>query len=91
MVGERAIRECIDQGRATADKCSGPERSAILKLCDELDQLTDELANLKRRGMVGCLVVRSICLHRLHAGVISAENMNMNMNRKPTDELPILA
>lgn len=54
MVGERAIRECIDQGRATADKCSGPERSAILKLCDELDQLTDELANLKRRGMVGC-------------------------------------
>lgn len=50
-LGERAIRECIEQGRATADKCSGPERSAILKLCDELDQLTNDLASLKRKGM----------------------------------------
>lgn len=50
-LGERAIRECTDQGRVVADKCSGPERSAILQLCDELDQLTDEIASMMRRGM----------------------------------------
>lgn len=50
--GERAIRECIDEGRAIADKCSGPERSAIVQLCDELDQLTDEIANMMKRGKV---------------------------------------
>lgn len=50
-LGERAIRECIDQGRAIADKCSGPERSAILQLCDELDDLTNEIAEMMRRGM----------------------------------------
>ncbi|KAL9979828.1 hypothetical protein ACROYT_G017545 [Oculina patagonica] len=50
-LGERAVRECIDEGRAVADKCSGPERSAILQLCDELDQLTNELADMMRRGM----------------------------------------
>lgn len=54
MPGERAVRECIDEGRAVAGKCSGPERSAILQLCDELDQLTNELADMMRRGMVGC-------------------------------------
>lgn len=52
LAGERAIRECIDQGRAIADKCSGPERSAILQLCDELDDLTNEIAEMMRRGMV---------------------------------------
>ena len=51
-VGERAIRECTDEGRAIADKCSGPERSAILQLCDELDQLTNEIADMMKRGMV---------------------------------------
>lgn len=52
LAGERAIRECIDQGRAIAGKCSGPERSAILQLCDELDDLTNEIAEMMRRGMV---------------------------------------
>ena len=51
-VGERAIRECTDEGRAIADKCSGPERSAIMQLCDELDQLTNEIADMMKRGMV---------------------------------------
>lgn len=50
-LGERAIRECIDEGRAIADKCSGPERSAIVQLCDELDDLTNEIAEMMRRGM----------------------------------------
>ena len=59
MAGERAIRECIDEGRAIADKCSGPERSAIVQLCDELDQLTDEIANMMKRGKVGDCVVRT--------------------------------
>ena len=58
MAGERAIRECIDEGRAIADKCSGPERSAIVQLCDELDQLTDEIANMMKRGKVSDCVVR---------------------------------
>ena len=52
LAGERAIRECIDQGRAIAGKCSGPERSAIVQLCDELDELTNEIAEMMRRGMV---------------------------------------
>jgi len=50
-LGERAIRECTDEGRAIADKCSGPERSAIMQLCDELDQLTNEIADMMKRGM----------------------------------------
>ena len=56
-LGERAIRECIDEGRAVADKCSGPERSVILQICDDLDELTKELADMMRRGMVGLLNV----------------------------------
>ncbi|XP_029181563.2 LOW QUALITY PROTEIN: vinculin-like [Acropora millepora] len=50
-LGERAIRECIEEGRGIAEKCSGPERSAIVQLCDDLDLLTDEIAGMMRRGM----------------------------------------
>ncbi|KAK2568276.1 Vinculin [Acropora cervicornis] len=50
-LGERAIRECIEEGRGIAEKCSGPERSAIVQLCDDLDLLTDEIASMMRRGM----------------------------------------
>lgn len=49
-LGERAIRECIDEGRGIANKCSGPERSVITQLCDDLDQLLDEIANFNRKG-----------------------------------------
>ena len=58
LTGERAIRECIDEGRAMANNCSGPERSAIVQLCDELDDLTNEIAEMMRRGMVSDCVVR---------------------------------
>ncbi|KAJ7380306.1 hypothetical protein OS493_011026 [Desmophyllum pertusum] len=50
-LGERAIRECTDEGRTVAEKCSGPERSEILQLCNDLDKLADELAEMMRRGM----------------------------------------
>ena len=52
LAGERAIRECIDEGRGIANKCSGPERSVITQLCDDLDQLLDEIANFNRKGKV---------------------------------------
>ena len=52
MVGEKAIRECINDARNIADKSSGPERMELLKLCNEVEKLTDELADLKRRGLV---------------------------------------
>ena len=55
--GERAIRECIEDGRAIAEKCSGPERSTIMQLCDDLDLLTDEIASMMRMGMVIIIII----------------------------------
>ena len=52
VVGERAIRECVQEGRRAAEQCSGKDRLEVLQLCDDLDRLCDELADLKRRGMV---------------------------------------
>ncbi|KXJ18815.1 Vinculin [Exaiptasia diaphana] len=50
-IGERAIRQCIQDARNVAEKCSGPERMELLKLCNELENLTNELSELKRRGL----------------------------------------
>ncbi|EDO35762.1 predicted protein [Nematostella vectensis] len=50
-LGEKAIRQCIADARKVAEKCSGPERLELLRLCDDLEKMVTELAELKRRGM----------------------------------------
>ena len=51
--GEKAVRECIAQGRKFADACQGqPDKGRIRKVCDDLDQLMGDLAQLRKLGKV---------------------------------------
>ena len=50
--GEKAVRECIAQGRKFADACQGPDKGRIRKVCDDLDRLMGDLAQLRKLGKV---------------------------------------
>ena len=50
--GEQAARQIIAEGRRVGDKLLGPKRGEIQRLCDEAEMLTNQLADLSRRGMV---------------------------------------
>eukprot|EP00794_Sanderia_malayensis_P016841 gene16841-18540_t len=49
-VGRRAVSVLIMEGRGLAENLDGPERIEMLRTCDKIEQLTNELANLKARG-----------------------------------------
>ena len=51
--GEQAARQIVNEGRRVADKLLGPKRAEMQRLCDEAEMLTNQLADLCRRGMVG--------------------------------------
>ena len=51
-IGEKAVRECIAQGRKFADANQGSDKGRIRKVCDDLDQLMGDLAELRRQGKV---------------------------------------
>ena len=51
--GEKAVRELITQGRKFADACQGPDKGRIRKVCDDLDKLMGDLAQLRKQGKVG--------------------------------------
>ena len=58
VAGEMAVHDCINQGRKVAEACGDPDRSRIQKVCDDLDQLLGNLAELRNRKQV-----RSILCH----------------------------
>lgn len=51
-IGEKAVKECIAQGRKFADASQGPNKGRIRKVCDDLDRLMGDLAELRRQGNV---------------------------------------
>lgn len=51
-IGDKAVRECIAQGRKFADASQGPNKGRIRKVCDDLDRLMGDLAELRRQGNV---------------------------------------
>lgn len=48
----QALREVTAEGRKVAELLKGAERSRLLALCDEIDALANQLADLQRRGLV---------------------------------------
>ena len=42
----------IADGRRVAESCTGPLRSDLLRLCDEMEILTNQLADLIAKGQV---------------------------------------
>lgn len=63
-VGEKAVKECIAQGRKFADACQGPDKERMRKVCNDLDQLLGDLAQLRRQGKVGVQSCTRISLCR---------------------------
>jgi len=52
FIGEQATRMVVADGRRIAEGCSGPLRSDLLRLCDETEILTNQLADLIAKGQV---------------------------------------
>ncbi|XP_071956457.1 vinculin-like isoform X3 [Antedon mediterranea] len=50
-LGEQAIRMILEDARKVADRCDDPERGQILRLVDDINAMTNELANLRGRGL----------------------------------------
>ena len=46
--------------RNFAKTCPGPERNEILQLADDVEHLSNQLADLKRRGKVQVILLRLI-------------------------------
>lgn len=52
FTGEQATRMVVAEGRRVADSCRGPQRSELLRLCDETEILTSQLSDLIKKGQV---------------------------------------
>lgn len=50
--GEQATRMVVADGRKVAESLTGPQRAELLRLCDETEILTNQLADMIRRGQV---------------------------------------
>ena len=51
-LGEDAARLIVAEGRKIAATLQGPEKAELNRLCDDVDILTNQLADLCRRGQV---------------------------------------
>ncbi|CAL1528303.1 unnamed protein product [Lymnaea stagnalis] len=49
-LGEAATRMIVNEGRKVANCCTGPQRQELLRLCDEVEILTNQLSDLSKRG-----------------------------------------
>ncbi|KAH9513752.1 hypothetical protein Btru_042006, partial [Bulinus truncatus] len=49
-LGEAATRMIVNEGRKVANCCTGPQRQELLRLCDEVEILTNQLSDLCKRG-----------------------------------------
>ncbi|XP_052129153.1 vinculin isoform X6 [Frankliniella occidentalis] len=50
-LGQRAIQLIVEEGRKVAEGLPGVQKAEILALCDEVDTLSRQLADLCRRGL----------------------------------------
>ena len=50
--GEEATRLIVDEGRKVAIGLQGTERTNLIRTCDEVEMLTDQLSELCRMGQV---------------------------------------
>ncbi|XP_034254643.1 vinculin isoform X2 [Thrips palmi] len=50
-LGQRAIQLIVEEGRKVAEGLPGVQKAEILALCDEVDMLSRQLADLCRRGL----------------------------------------
>ena len=71
--GEQATRLVVSEGRKIANSCPEPQRTELLRLCDETEILTNQLADLIRKGQVTFLVSvhKSLC-----KGLLLFKNVN---------------
>lgn len=53
--GESATRMAVSEGRKVATCCTGPKKQELLRLCDESETLTNQLADLGQKGQVFCI------------------------------------
>ena len=52
MAGRRAIAGIVAQGRRVAQNLTGQEKAELLRLCDEVEALAEQVADFARRGQV---------------------------------------
>ncbi|XP_078687988.1 vinculin-like [Branchiostoma floridae x Branchiostoma belcheri] len=51
-IGEKySLRQIMEDARRIGERCVGPERDEILRLCRELTAMVDQLSNLRARGL----------------------------------------
>ncbi|XP_060566167.1 vinculin-like isoform X6 [Ruditapes philippinarum] len=62
-LGEQATRMVVADGRRIAAGCSGPLRSDLLRLCDETEILTNQLADLIAKGQGNSPQAKAIARH----------------------------
>jgi vinculin len=53
FTGEQATKLVVAEGRKVADSCTGPQRSELLRLCDETEILTNQLSDLINSDLWG--------------------------------------
>jgi len=59
-LGYNAIKLVTEEARKLAELLRGPERQRMLQLCDDIDRLADQLADLQRRGLGNSPEARAI-------------------------------
>ncbi|XP_062603621.1 vinculin-like, partial [Saccostrea cucullata] len=62
-LGEQATRLVVAEGRKIANSCTEPQRTELLRLCDETEILTNQLADLIRNGQGNSPQARAIANH----------------------------
>ncbi|XP_078333931.1 vinculin-like isoform X3 [Crassostrea virginica] len=62
-LGEQATRLVVSEGRKIANSCPEPQRTELLRLCDETEILTNQLADLIRKGQGNSPQARAIANH----------------------------
>lgn len=61
--GEQATRLVVSEGRKIANSCPEPMRKELLRLCDETEILTNQLADLIRNGQVMVNIIQSAAMY----------------------------
>ncbi|XP_041366234.1 vinculin-like isoform X8 [Gigantopelta aegis] len=62
-LGETATRMVVAEGRRVAQNCQGPARQELLRLCDETEIQTNQLADLCKRGQGNTPQAKAVARH----------------------------
>ena len=91
--GEAATRMVMQEGRKVANCCTGPQRQELLRLCDESEILTNQLADLCNKGMVGWVCLkhfqdRFLCWRTFTCFIFAVKNgFNEGIKSNQTNKL----